>query len=145
MVYIRNYNGRRTWSSLKKKLKYSCTQYGSGLCYPNVSFFIVFLLQPPRQCNDKSANLECDRTRMRSRDGSYKIIYTIGISFFFIKHTALRSKNTDWLSRSQNNMYVVMDSAIKIKLERVLFQYKTDTTINSLIFTMIQQRNYCWC
>ena len=42
----------------------------------------------------------------------------IGISFFSTKHTALRSKNKDWLVRNQDNVSLWSD----MSTHRLLFQ-----------------------
>ena len=44
--------------------------------------------------------------------------YIIGICFFSAKHTALRRKSKDWLTRNQNNVSEWSDMSIR----RLLFQ-----------------------
>jgi hypothetical protein len=50
----------------------------------------------------------------------------IGISFFSTKHTALRSKNKDWLVRNQNNVSEWSDMSTR-RLVSVSYHYKYPT------------------
>jgi len=45
--------------------------------------------------------------------------YEIGICFFSTKHTALRRKSKDWLTRNQDNVSIWGD----MSLHRLLFQW----------------------